>query len=120
MSVSVPQAYDNLLDALQEVLLREGKLPNPRAPVSAERRRRQTVVRALRVAARARIIDALRRAAKVPRGVDPETELTAAVALVTALNGLFPSAAQPPYRINGLHLERFDMRRRLYTPYTDV
>lgn len=118
MSIAVPAGYDDLLDALQEVLLREGKLPNPRAPVSVERRRRQTVVRALRVAARAGILRALRNAAQPPRGVDPERALAAAQRLVAALNGLFPRQVPEPYRITGFHLERWDLRRRHYVPFT--
>lgn len=118
MLIPLLPGYDGLLDALQEVLQREGKLPNPRAPVSASRRRRQTVVRALRVAARASIRAALRRAARPPRGVDPEAELARAETLVAALNGLFPAVRTPPYRITGFHLEHWDIRRRQYVPVT--
>lgn len=117
MNIAIPAGYEDLLQALQEVLRREGKLPNPRAPVSAGRRRRQAVVRALRVAARARIVAALRNAARPRRGVDPEAELAAARLLVDALNGLFPRSTHPPYRINGFHLERWDLRQRQYLPF---
>lgn len=41
----------------------------------------------------------------------------AARLLADALNGLFPRSAHPPYRLNGFHLERWDLRQRQYLPF---
>lgn len=115
--VQVPPETGALLDALLEVLRREGTLPNARAPVAVERRRRQVVVRALRTAARAEVLRLLRRAARPGPGDDPEQLLVAASRLVQALCGLFPRVDPPPYRLNGFYLERWDGRQRRYLPY---